>query len=338
MTPRERVYATLNFELPAGERIPRQMWVLPWADEHFPGMREKLQLQFPDDIVPAPGCYSSPVNERVVGDMFQVGTYIDEWGCIFENRQCGIIGEVKTPIVDTWEDISRVHFPVEALTIDPEQVNAFCRVTDRFILAGACPRPFERLQFIRGTENVYMDLALEEEGLHAFIKQLHEFYLKELEVWSRTEVDALFIMDDWGSQKSLLINPAMWRQVFKPLYKDYIDLAHAAGKKIFMHSDGYIVDIYPDLIEMGLDAINSQMFCMTPEKLVRFKGQITFWGEMDRQHILPDGTEKDVEDAVQHVYENLFFNGGVIAQCEFGPGAKPENIRALYVAWDSKNR
>ena len=49
-------------------------------------------------------------------------------------------------------------------------------------------------------------------------------------------------------------------------------------------------------------------------------------------------TEKDVEDAVQHVYENLFFNGGVIAQCEFGPGAKPENIRALYVAWDSKNR
>jgi hypothetical protein len=338
MTPRERVYATLNFELPAGERIPRQMWVLPWADEHHPGMREILQQQFMDDIVHAPGCYFSPVNERVVGGIFQVGTYIDEWGCIFENRQCGIIGEVKTPIVDTWEDICRVHFPVEALTVDPDQVNAFCRATDRFVLAGACQRPFERLQFIRGTENLYMDLALEEEGLHAFIKQIHEFYLKELEVWSRTEVDALFIMDDWGTQKSLLINPAMWRQIFKPLYKDYIDLAHAAGKKIFMHSDGYIVDIYPDLIEMGLDAINSQMFCMTPEKLAQFKGQITFWGEMDRQHILPDGTEKDVEEAVQRVYENLFFNGGVIAQCEFGPGAKPENIRALYAAWDAKNR
>jgi hypothetical protein len=98
MTSRKRVFDTLNFELPVGECIPRQMWVLPWADEHFPGVKEKLQKQFPDDIAHAPGCYSSPVNERIVGGMFSVGTFIDEWGCIFENKQSGIIGEHCSPI------------------------------------------------------------------------------------------------------------------------------------------------------------------------------------------------------------------------------------------------
>lgn len=338
MTSRDRVAATLNFELPDGERVPRQLWALPWADEHFPGVREKILKEFPEDIVSAPGRLAGPVNERVVGDMFAVGTYVDEWGCIFENRQRGIIGEVKTPIVDDWSDTSRVHIPEEALAIDPDGVNSFCRATDQFVIAGACQRPFERLQFIRGTENLFMDLVLEEEGLFEFIQRMHEFHLKELDVWSRTDVDALFIMDDWGTQSSLLINPEMWRRIFKPLYRDYINLAHDAGKKIFMHSDGYILDIIPDLIEMGLDAINSQIFCMVPEALAPFKGKITFWGEMDRQHILPSGTEQDVADAVARVYDHLFCSGGVIAQCEFGPGAKPENVRALYAAWDTKNR
>lgn len=333
MNSRKLVYKTLDFEMSAGDRIPRHLWWLPWAEENHPGSVATIQQEFPDDIVNAPGFQTMPVNANSVGGMFDVGTYIDEWGCIFENRQRGIIGEVKTPIVDDWDDTGKVHIPEEALSIDIEQVNAFCRATDRFVLAGACQRPFERLQFIRGTEQLYMDLALEEEGLYAFLKQMHEFHLKELDAWSRTDVDALFLMDDWGTQKSLLINPEMWRKVFKPLYKDYIALAHDAGKKIFMHSDGYIVDIYPDLIELGLDAVNSQVFCMTPEALSRFAGQITFWGEMDRQHILPDGTVEEVEEAVMRTYENLYCRGGVIAQCEFGPGARPENIHAMFAAW-----
>ena len=336
MTSRELVYASLNFELPKKERIPRQMWALPWADEHYPGARESILQEFPADMNGPPACLKSPF--RTHGGMFQVGTYIDEWGCIFENRQNGIVGEVKTPIVQDWRDTSRVHIPVEALTVDISQVNAFCSNTDQFVMASAGQRPFERLQFIRGSENLYIDLAEENDDLLVFLKQMHEFHLKELDVWSRTKVDALFIMDDWGTQKSLLINPEMWRRLFKPLYKDYIDLAHAAGKKIFMHSDGYIVDIFPDLIELGLDAINSQIFCMGVEKLSAFKGQISFWGEMDRQHILPNGTEDEIASAVQSVYDNLFASGGVIAQCEFGPGAKPENIKALFTAWNRMNR
>ena len=102
-------------------------------------------------------------------------------------------------------------------------------------------------------------------------------------------------MDDWGSQRSLLISPAMWRTYFKPMYRDYVQIAHAAGKKFFMHSDGHILAIYPDLIEIGVDALNSQIFCMGVEQLAPFAGKITFWGEIDRQHLLAFATPDEVE-------------------------------------------
>ena len=125
------------------------------------------------------------------------------------------------------------------------------------------------------------------------------------------------------------------QKIFKPLYKDYIDLAHQAGKKIFMHSDGYIFDIYGDMIELGLDAINSQLFIMDIEEIGKqFGGQITFWGEIDRQHLLSHGTTGQITDAVQRVKDALYKDGGVIAQCEFGPGARPENVEMVFQAWD----
>ena len=72
---------------------------------------------------------------------------------------------------------------------------------------------------------------------------------------------------------------------------------------------------------------------MDMDELEQFKGKITFWGEIDRQHILPNGTVEDVREAVSKVQNHFWANGGVIAQCEFGPGAKPENVRAVFERW-----
>ena len=169
----------------------------------------------------------------------------------------------------------------------------------------------------------------------AFMRELHTFYCELLAAWAQTDVDALFFMDDWGSQRSLLISPAMWRTYFKPMYRDYAQIAHAAGKKLFMHSDGHILAIMPDLIEIGIDALNSQLFCMGVEKLAPFAGKITFWGEIDRQYLLAFATPDEVEEAVATVYARLWRNGGCIAQCEFGAGARPENVRRVFTAWDA---
>ena len=283
--PRELILKTLEFEKP--ERIGRHMWLLPWAQDHYPKETAGLQQRYPDDITASPGFYKTPLKTQ--GDAYAVGAYIDEWGCEFENCQKGVIGEVKHPLIGNWQDLDKVRLPKERLTVDAAQVNAFCKTTDKFVMMAPFPRPFEQIQFLRGTENVMMDLAVNEPGLMKLIGILHDFYMQEFEVWAKTDVDGLFFMDDWGAQRSLLISPAQWRGVFKPLYKDYVEVAHRYGKKIFMHSDGYILDIYPDLIEIGLDAINSQIFCMEMDKLKPFAGKITFWGEIDRQYLLSQG-------------------------------------------------
>ena len=95
------------------------------------------------------------------------------------------------------------------------------------------------------------------------------------------------------------------------------------------------VDFIEKQVEMGLDAINCQVACMGAASLGAFRGRLTFWGEVDRQHVLPRGTRADVFAAVREMRAALYQDGGVIAQCEFGPGANPDNVAAVFEAWDA---
>jgi len=325
------------------ERVPRQLWELPWAQMHHPEELARIKRDFPDDIVTAL-CEGFPSTEGFQtregdpkGNPYEVGTYIDGWNCEFTNFQRGVIGEVKRPLIEgeNWEERSNMRIPEECLKIDHDRINEFCRTTDKFVLAGDWARPFERLQFLRGTEQLYMDLILQPDGFYEVMETIHDYYCRLLTVWAETDVDALWYMDDWGAQNALLISPDLWVKFFKPLYRDYINIAHDHGKKVFMHSDGYITDIIPHLIDLGLDALNSQIFCMGVENLSEFRGKLTFWGEIDRQHLLPEGSTADIETSVTLVKNTLWSDGGCIAQCEFGPGAKPENVHQVFKTWNN---
>ncbi len=331
MNSRERVLRTLEFDRP--DRLPRDLWTLPWADLNYPEELAALRRDFPSDFGGPPGILSKI--PETSGDPHKKGEYRDEWGCVFINIQDGAIGEVKQPLIQDWDrDTEKVHFPREWLTFDRSAVRDYCHSTDLFVRGGCCPRPFEQMQFLRGTENLYADIATKDPGFLGFLGRIHEFYLDLFEEWAKTEIDGMTIMDDWGAQSTLLISPKSWREIFKPLYQDYARIAHEHGKKIFMHSDGHILAIYPDLIEIGIDALNSQVFCMGLENLSQYKGKITFWGEIDRQHLLPHATPEEIRQAVVRFQDNLYSNGGVIAQLEFGLLTKPENVRAAFETWD----
>ncbi len=335
-TPRELVTRCLQFADPA--RLPRDLWLLPWATEHHAAAVTALARRFPTDFAGPPDVYRP--SPRVRGDAYAVGQYVDEWGCVFTNIQAGVIGEVRQPLVDAPADWQRVEPPWETLPANPDQardqVNRACASTDRFVRAGCCARPWERYQFIRGTVAAMLDLMDPTPGVAELLRQIHAFYLRELEFWVTTDVDAINFMDDWGSQHQLLIPPAMWRQWFAPLYRDYCDLARSHGKFVFMHSDGHISAIYEDLIDMGVHAVNSQLFCMDMADLGRrAKGRITFWGEIDRQHVLTAADPQVGRDAVRQVARHLYDpRGGIIAQFELGAGANPDVGAAIFEEWD----
>ena len=87
------------------------------------------------------------------------------------------------------------------------------------------------------------------------------------------------------------------------------------------------------MIELKLDAINSQIFCMGIDNLRKYAGKITFWGEIDRQYLLAYASVGEVKTAVNSVREALWCNGGAIAQCEFSLGGNPKNICAVFEEW-----
>jgi len=335
MNSRETVLRTLNFDKPS--RIPRQCWLLPWAEKRYPAEARRLAEEYPDDIVPVQGMYAVP--QKTVGDKYEEGTYIDQWGCIFNNIHGGLIGVPSEPLIKKWEDLDRFTTPRSMLEVDVQQVNAFCREHEKFTYSNSWIRPFERYQFIRTTELAMLDVALDPPEMKILIDRIHSHYIKETEAWAKTDIDAVGIMDDWGMQNGMIVSPDYFRKYFKPLYREYADICHSYGKYAFMHSDGNITEIIPDLIEAGIDALNSQLFCMNiPELGQKFGGKITFWGEIDRQHILPEGTAEEVGNAVRYVYENLYRDGGVIGQVEFGPAAKPENIFHVFDCWNKINK
>jgi hypothetical protein len=336
MTSRERVLAALEFRCP--DRAPRNLWALPWVAQAAADEMAALVTEFPDDFA-GPGAVLAP-GERERGTPARVGEYADAWGCVFECKEDGVIGEVRRPPLADWAALSDYRPPDEVL--DRADWDAVSRARDanlagprKFLLCGTGVRPFERMQFLRGTESLFMDMAWGTREFFRLRDLVHEFNLRELEHWVRTSADGLSFMDDWGAQGALLVSPAMWRDLFKPLYAEYVAMIRAAGKKVFFHSDGHIAAIYEDLAYLGVDAVNSQLFCMDIEALARrLKSRLTFWGEIDRQRVLPFGTVEDVRRAVGRVRRALDDGrGGVIAQCEWGKLTPPENVRAVYRAW-----
>jgi len=332
MTSRELVIKTLNHQ--PVDRAPRDLWVVPGVEMFRPDELTEVHLRFPGDIV-APD-FKYPVGRRSKGKPYQIGRYTDAWGCTWQVAQRGLPGEVKqSPLADL-SRLAEYKPPTELLeSAKFNKVNRSCATTSRFVLAMTDVRPFERLQFLRGVEATYVDLAYGTKEIRTLLATLHDFYCQELEMWAKTDVDGVAFSDDWGSQTSLLVSPELWRDLFRPLYREYCKILHAKDKFAFFHCDGNIADIFGDLVRLGLDAINAQLFAMNLERLAkRYRGRITFWGEIDRQRILAFGSLEEIRQAVLRVRRALDFGcGGVIAQCEWGLDVPWRNIASVFEQW-----
>lgn len=332
MNSRQLVKATLNFHKP--DRTPLDLWVMPQVVHERNDEYQSIIRQFPLDFSTAPANY--PPNQPRMPAFTQPGRYVDEWGCIWQVNEPGVTGEVVVPRLPKWEDLDRFTPPWAYLTgRSLAGVDAFCITQETFVLSEWTAKPFERMQFLRGSEALYMDLASPEKSFNRLLGMVHEFFLEDIRQWCHTAVDGIVFSDDWGSNNRLLISPSTWRKIFKPLYQEYADLIHTAGKSIFFHSDGYIEPIMDDLIsEIGIDAINMQINLLDKNTLLqKVKGKVTLWGEVDRQHLLPFGTPDEIREFVSTIKGLIGEDGGVIGHCVWNSDNPYENIQAVYQAY-----
>jgi uroporphyrinogen decarboxylase len=330
MNSKERVVRTLEFKNP--DKIPQDTWLLPAAETKY-GKELDILIHSGNQDIFTMVC---PVDIGYENKIYRPGTYRDPWGCTWKNLQSGIAGEVKHPAIDEWGQLASYKLPFDKLeSFDWRNIQANVEKNNNKFILGGWINIFERMQFIRGTESLFIDLALNDKNILKLRDMLFEFYDLYLNKWLIFNIDGIRFGDDWGAQKQLLISPVVWREIFKPVYKKLFRKIIDKGKYVFFHSDGYILDLYMDFIEIGVHAINSQLWCMGVENVAeKYAGKTTFWGEISRQNILPFGSVKEVYNAKNIMRKYLFIDGGgLIGQSEIGPDVPLENIEALLHEW-----
>jgi uroporphyrinogen decarboxylase len=212
------------------------------------------------------------------------------------------------------------------------------------VLKDAFAGIFEFGQRIVGMENLLLLMAMDEKMACVLFDKLLEL---KLAYWhSALEelgdlVDVVTYADDYGTQKSQLISPAMFRKQLKPRVRQVFELQArlAPHAKRLFHSDGNVRPLIPDFIEMGVDILNPVQATatgMAAADLKRDFGQdLVFWGGgVDTQGILPNGTAQEVRDDVKRNIETLAPGGGYIFNTVHNIQADvpPENI---LVMWDT---
>lgn len=153
-------------------------------------------------------------------------------------------------------------------------------------------------------------------------------------------VDIINVNDDLGMQDSTMVSPGIYREMVKPYQaKIYRHIKKLSGKYLFLHSDGSIYDIIPDLIEIGVDILNPVQFSCRNMELPRLKKEfgkdLTFWGGgCDTQKVLPFATPEEVKKHVRECVSILKPGGGFVFNQlhNIQSDVPPENIMAMYEA------
>ncbi|MFH1675547.1 MAG: hypothetical protein ABIC40_00885, partial [bacterium] len=137
ITRRERVLKTLSHE--PVDRVPRDIWALPGIKMRRADEYEKLLKLYPVDI--APPIFNYGIGEKQSGAQYEIGKYVDAWGCVWHVSERGTIGEVKEPPISEWSKLEKFRPPYETIrNADLSLVNKSCSASDCFILAGSLVR------------------------------------------------------------------------------------------------------------------------------------------------------------------------------------------------------
>ena len=261
----------------------------------------------------------------------------DEWGVgwIYKNK---VQVKLKSPMKDGWEKLGQMG------KADPDDPNRFEKAKadivnkkDKYVLARDFFTLFERMWFIRGMENILVDHILDYDNFKKLRDMIVEYNLKIIDHWIELGVDGIFFSDDWGTQKGLMINPSDWRRHYKTCYKELFEKVKSAGVDVWMHLDGNINEIIPDLIEVGLDVYNPVQNQVVDIHYLRkeYGGHLCFNGGVDVQKTLPFGTPKEIKHEVDSMVSVLgSSNGGLVmgASHTILPDTPLKNMEALMEA------
>jgi len=247
---------------------------------------------------------------------YRKGTFVDEWGCVWSNEHDGNEAIVTGHPVSGEEG-------VHALRIPPNR-------------DGRLPHGFMylRLMDLCGFEDVMTWFAEEDGTIDELIDKVLEYNLYQVAAILGLPNEIFYFGDDLGMQKGLAIGAGRWRRYLKPCYRKLYGIikAHNPKRLIYMHTDGCIHEIMPDLIECGVDMINPQFRANGLENLVRVcrrEQVIPINLDLDRQ-MFPTATPARLESHIEECVKALYLPEGALGlNIEFNYEMPIDNMYAI---------
>lgn len=346
MTPRDRWRALIRGEKP--DQVPCDYWATGELTQRLmrelgcPTEQALWQRLGADTLVRV-----APRHPKATERTWYLQSLFSVWGIGVRETPAGDSGAVYLEVVSSplaaasnVRDIENYAWP-NPDDWDISELRSECsRWTEYPVLLGSY-EPFLLYCRMRGFERALTDLlerpAMVEAGLER-IHWIHERLLRRCLQTAADLIDMVWIGEDLGTQQSLLMSPAHFRNFLKPRLQAMMNLVHGFGLAVFHHDDGAIRPLISELIEMGVDILNPiQWRCrgMDRQSLARdFGARVVFHGGVDNQQTLPFGTPDDVR---REVAENIqIFSRGkgyIVAPCHNLQANTPtRNILALYEA------
>ncbi len=331
MRHRDRVQAALDHERP--DRCPMQVSFTP---EFAARLREDLRLNGRLGHNPHGGGNTYVLERAIDEDLLLTSVgwansyyqsdrpYTDEWGV-----RWGIV-EYRTPYGTGHYTEIAGHPLAEDAALgsyrppDPGRPELYAAAEEAirlyrdeyWIVGVTVTTVFETAWALRGLERLLMDFVAAPDLAAEILDIPFRYHLAAAKRLAAMGVDMIWTGDDVGTQRGLLMAPALWRRILKPRLARFFAEVKAANPrvKIAYHSDGAIEPLIPDLIEIGLDVLNPvQPACMDPAALRRKYGKnLSFWGTIDEQKTLPFGTPQDVRAEVRSRLDHAGRDGGLI--------------------------
>ena len=225
--------------------------------------------------------------------------------------------------------------PLEEINLKQQAKEANEKHPDLFRFINMGWGIFEQTWRICGFEETMCNIVAEEQFYAELVDKITDLYVQMVEYCADVEADAFLFGDDWGSQQGILMGPENWRKFIKPAWKRVYDKVHEQGKFAISHSCGNIHEIYPDLIEIGLDMHESaqpEPPGMNPFELKKkFGDKIGFWGTLGSQSIIPFGEPEQIKEHIRELKSKMGEGGGyILAPAKpFQPETPVENVIAV---------
>jgi uroporphyrinogen decarboxylase len=327
MTNRERVLTTLGHQQP--DRVPYHIDFTQKALARFQAYAGADWLKSLENCLTVFGMDPANTWRETAPDIWE-----DQFGVQWNRSVDKDIGVVCNTCV-TLENVGTYRMP------DPDDPSRYQALRDflaagkgdRFVVGDIGFSLFERAWTLAGMENVLMAMVADPDFIHTLLDRILAFNLRVIENACRLDIDAMRFGDDWGQQTGLIMGPELWRQFIYPRIRQMYQAVKARKKFVVIHSCGKVQEVFPDLIEAGLDVFNPfQPEVMDPVIMKKqFGRRLVFFGGISTQRLLPFGTVSQVKKEVRELLKVVGESGGYIAAPAHAiPGdAKPENVAAM---------